>query len=204
LHFRIFTALWAALLVVTGIGATAVRSATPVSLNRDGTLQVAGRNMSCGGVDMVLDARLPNLGAAGPGVLVINPRLLRRETTIVGLFVFQHECGHHHVGSSELGADCWAVNRGVRDGWLDAAGLKQVCRSFGGAPETSTHPSAARRCGNLDKCFATALATMPKRAPPAVSPPPVTTSSWSPATASPKLVAGPTLVRVGFLRGRRG
>jgi hypothetical protein len=202
LRLRISAACCAAVLAaIIGLGIGAVRSATPVSLNRDGTLQVAGRNMSCGDVEMVLDAHLPNLGAAGPGVLIINPRLLRRETSIVSMFVFQHECGHHHVGSSELGADCWAVDRGVRDGWLDADGLKQVCRSFGGAPETDTHPSAARRCRNLDRCFSATLTAMRKQ-PPATPASPATAAA-APA-APPKLVTGPTLVRVGYLRKPRG
>jgi hypothetical protein len=84
--------------------------------------------------------------------------LLRRENPIVQLFVFHHECGHHRVGASELGADCWAIGRGVRDGWLNSQGLSNVCESFGNAPETSTHPSSRRRCANLDRCFATSTA----------------------------------------------
>lgn len=201
MHPRAIRAVCAAAIVFGCIGTGAVLSATPLSLDRSGSLQIAGRSLRCGGVRTLLDPDLPNLGAAGPGVLVMNPRLLRRETTVVGLFVFQHECGHHHVGGSELGADCWAVERGVRDGWLDRAGLKDVCRSFEGAPETSTHPSGARRCRNLDKCFAAATATMMARGPAATGK--AATMSWSSASPPPKLVVGPKLVRVGHLRAER-
>ena len=48
----------------------------------------------------------------------------------------------------------WAVRRGVRDGWLNRTGLAPICSSFGNASETPTHPSAARRCSNLERCFA--------------------------------------------------
>ena len=102
---------------------------------------MAGRALKCGSVRNVLDNRLPNLGIASPGVLVMNPRLLTRQPQTVRLFVFYHECGHHHVGGNELKADCWAVGEGVREGWLDRKGLTQVCASFNDAPPTPTHPS---------------------------------------------------------------
>ena len=138
-----------------------------MSKQRDGTLLIAGRNLRCGNARNVVDPRLPNLGLAAPGVLVMNPRLLNRWPATVRLFVFHHECGHHHVGASELAADCWAVKQGVRQGWLDRASLQQICRSFGNGPATSTHPSGAARCASLDRCFASAVAALPKQRSPA-------------------------------------
>src|SRR5262249_20139758 len=145
------------------------------------------------------DPHLPNLGVAAPGVLVLNPGLLSRHSEIVRLFVFHHECGHHHVGGSELKADCWAVSEGVKGGWLDREGLAQACRSFGDAPATPTHPSGANRCANLDRCFGAAAAALAKQQSERPSPQP------SPAAAlvarrPPKLVSGPTLVRSGPVR----
>ena len=114
----------------------------------------------------------------------------------VRLFVFHHECGHHNVGESELDADCWAVDRGVRDGWLDAKGLDAVCRSFEDAPETDTHPSGRRRCRNLDRCFATAVASLPAKKSASV----VAPASPAKTSLPPRLVGGPTLVGTGTLR----
>jgi hypothetical protein len=178
-------------------------SAQDVSKQRDGSLLIAGRNLRCGKARNVVDPRLPNLGLAAPGVLVMNPRLLNRWPATVRLFVFHHECGHHRVGASELAADCWAVKQGVRQGWLDQAGLKQVCRSFGNGPATATHPSSATRCASLDRCFAGAVAALPK------GPSPATGEARSAATgegtsgpagpdAAPKLIQGPTLKRSGM------
>jgi hypothetical protein len=166
-----------------------------IAKQKDGTLLIAGRALRCGRNRHVLDRRLPNLGLAAPGVLVFNPRELNRWSDTVRLFVYHHECGHHKVGGSELGADCWAVKQGVRDGWFSRAGLTQVCRSFGNSPPTSTHPSGASRCGNLNRCFAAAVATLAKdkaiaaakSAPPA--PPPDT---------GPKLIQEPILKRSGM------
>lgn len=176
-------------------------AAEQMRLGRGGTVEVAGREVRCANVKTRLDRHLPNLGAAAPDarLMILNPSLLGRYTGAVQLFVFHHECGHHQVGESELGADCWAVEQGVRGGWLDRNGLGQVCRSFNNAPETDTHPSGQRRCANLDKCFAKAEVEQAKVAatkPPAARPAPVKPAA---APATPKLVSGPRLVRSSYV-----
>ena len=185
----------AAALAWASAGGGPVQSASPISLQRDGAVTIAGRVLRCGSVRNVLDPRLPNLGVAAPGLLVLNPGLLNRQSESVRLFVFHHECGHHHVGGSELKADCWAVTEGVKQGWLDRGGLAEACRSFGNAPATPTHPSGARRCANLDRCFAAASVVHANQ--------PQSTATMVSASATghaPKLVSGPTLVRSGVLR----
>jgi hypothetical protein len=177
-----------------------VKASPPVTLKADGSLQIDGRTLKCGEVRNALDRHLPNLGISVPAtrLLVINPLLLARESKTVRLFVFNHECGHHHVGGSELAADCWAVRRGVAEGWLDRGGIGEVCSSFGGAPETPTHPSAARRCGHLNRCFATAEAEKGAAARSQAM-----SASGTPAASSaptPQLVSGPRLLRSGTLR----
>jgi hypothetical protein len=108
---------------------------------------------------------LPSEGGAGDDFVILNPDMLKNQPETVRIFVFKHECGHLTVGDSELKADCFAVQQGVREHWLDRKGLDQVCQSFDGAPETDTHPSAARRCRNLDQCYAAALAAQPASDP---------------------------------------
>jgi hypothetical protein len=185
--------LAAVLCLCAALDSRTIAPAQALSKQRDGTLLLAGRSLRCGTARNVLDPHLPNLGLAAPGVLVMNPRLLNRWSVTVRLFVFHHECGHHHVGGSELAADCWAVKQGVRHGWLDRQGLGQVCRSFGNAPETSTHPSAARRCVSLDRCFANATAALAKERAAASAEAPAQTQP-----PAPKLISGPTLRRSGM------
>jgi hypothetical protein len=148
----------AAALVGCGLADQVVVAAPAISLQADGSVQIAARTLRCGDVRTVLDGRLRNLGISVPDakLLVMNPALVARQPGTVRLFVFHHECGHHQVGASELGADCWAVRRGVQEGWLDGAGLAQICKSFADAPASATHPSAAQRCSNLSRCFASA------------------------------------------------
>ena len=131
---------------------------SPIALRRNGELLIANRALRCGRMRNVLDPGLPTLGSASPGLVVLNPYLLNRQPDAVRLFVFYHECGHHYVGRSELGADCWAVNQGIRQGWLDHQAIEQVCQDFGNYPASATHPSGARRCANLRQCFANAIA----------------------------------------------
>ena len=171
-------------------------STSAISVRNDGSLEIAGRKVACGSVRSALDPRLGNLGISVPDrrLLVINPVRLARETETVRLFVFYHECGHHHVGGSEMQADCWAVGQGVREGWLDRSGLGQVCKSFGNAPETRTHPAAVRRCGNLDRCFLEANARQENEP---LHGDKVRARHTEPV---PQLVSGPTLIRRGFAR----
>jgi len=182
----------------------AAQAGPAVSSRKDGGLEIAGRAVQCGNVRTRLDRNLPGLGAAAPSdrLLILNPTRLQREPDNVRLFVFYHECGHHHVGASELQADSWAVNRGIREGWLDKAALKQVCASFGGMPETATHPSAARRCRNLDTTFASATATVQREAAAkakADGKPGDAAVGFQPVRV-PDLQSGPTLVRNGAAR----
>jgi hypothetical protein len=178
-----------------GPRANSAQSAQGIAKQRDGTVLIAGRTLRCGNMRNVLDPRLPNLGLAAPGVVVFNPRQLSRWPDTVRLFVFHHECGHHHVGGDELAADCWAVKEGVRAGWLSRDSLGQVCRSFGNGPATSTHPSGARRCASLDRCFGTAMAAKEKAAKTIEA-----KAAPAPAreAAEPRLIEGPILKRSGM------
>jgi hypothetical protein len=175
-----------------GPPAISAQSSQGIAKQRDGTVRIAGRTLRCGNMRNVLDPRLPNLGLAAPGVVVFNPRQLSRWPDTVRLFVFHHECGHHHVGGDELAADCWAVREGVRDGWLSRESLGQVCRSFGNGPATSTHPAGARRCASLDRCFTMAMAAKERAAK-------TIEAQAAPATPpAPKLVEEPILRRSGM------
>jgi hypothetical protein len=187
-------------LALTSVAAGAVLPLTPAAAQRaaNDSVQLAGRTVRCKDVRIVTDRGLPSEGAEAPGVLILNPDMLNEQPAIVRLFVFHHECGHHNVGDSELEADCWAVGQGVREGWLDAKGLEEVCRSFEDAPETSTHPSGRRRCRNLDRCFASAVSAQRSKTPERT----IATAKPSKPTAGaqPRLVSGPILMSTGTLR----
>ena len=183
--FAIAVALAAVVAAMVAASPAAAQQSEPSKAS----LKISGREVSCEHVRVIFDRRIPSEGAAARGLLILNPRMLDSLPAAVRLFVFHHECGHHHVGGSELKADCWAVRRGVDDGWLDGNAVKAVCASFHDAPATPTHPSGARRCHNVDQCFATAVAARDRRQSVA--------AAAKKTPPEPQLVSPPTLISNG-------
>ncbi len=119
-----------------------------------GELKLDGRKVNCGKRPTVLDNQLDDYGAAYPGFLILNPKLLDRVSTAVKLWIHAHECGHQFRGPDEETADCFAVQRGRRQGWLTADGLEEVCKFIAPAKGDSMHFSGSRRCEMMRQCFA--------------------------------------------------
>jgi hypothetical protein len=126
---------------------------------RGGTLVPAGRlviddhPMTCGESPTVLDPNERDFGSAPPGFLILNPALFAGLATSVKLWIFSHECAHQTVGSDEVKADCFAVQRGRREGWLTPAGLDQVCEFMRPAREDYQHFNGVHRCELMRQCF---------------------------------------------------
>lgn len=120
----------------------------------NGELTLDNRRLTCGRRPTVLDNQLDDYGAAYPGFLILNPRLLAKVSTPVKLWIFSHECGHQFRGPDEETADCFAVQRGRREGWLTPEGLEEVCRFISPAKGDSMHFSGANRCTYMRECYA--------------------------------------------------
>lgn len=118
-----------------------------------GALKLDGRQQVCGQRPVVMDSQLDDYGAAYPGFLILNPRLLSRVSTPVKLWIFAHECGHQFRGPDEETADCFAVQRGRRQGWLTPEGLEEVCTFIAPAKGDSMHFSGSHRCEYMRKCY---------------------------------------------------
>jgi hypothetical protein len=119
-----------------------------------GQLKLDNRRLTCGKRPTVLDNQLDDYGAAYPGFLILNPRLLGKVSTPVKLWIFAHECGHQFRGPDEETADCFAVQRGRREGWLTSDGLDEVCRFIAPARGDSMHFAGSHRCEAMRKCYA--------------------------------------------------
>ena len=92
-----------------------------------GKLRVAGRAMRCGRTPTLMDHSFWDYGGASEDLIILNPNKLETLPESVRLYVYAHECGHQVHGRSEPRADCYAVKRGRKAGWLDRAGLTQIC-----------------------------------------------------------------------------
>lgn len=117
-------------------------------------LKLDGQKLLCGQRPTVLDNNLDDYGAAYPGFLILNPKLLKRVSTPVKMWIYAHECGHQFRGPDEETADCFAVQRGRRQKWLTLEGLEEVCRFISPAKGDSMHFSGSHRCEAMRKCYA--------------------------------------------------
>jgi hypothetical protein len=119
-----------------------------------GELVLADRKVSCGHRPTVLHDRLDDHGAAYPGFIILNPTLLEKVSNPVKLWIYAHECGHQFRGPNEEAADCFAVQRGRRQGWLTPDGLEQLCRYMAPKKSNNTHFSGPERCLAMRECYA--------------------------------------------------
>lgn len=119
-----------------------------------GQFQINGRTMQCGTRRVIVDNSLDDYAAAYPGFLIVNTRLLARVSNPVSRWIFSHECGHQFRGPDEETADCFAVQRGRREGWLDEAGLDQICAFISPARGDSMHFAGPHRCEAMRACYA--------------------------------------------------
>ena len=118
-----------------------------------GKFSLAGRILICGRRPTVIDPTLDDYGAAYPGFLIMNPRLIAKVPDPVKLWIYSHECAHQFRGPDEGIADCFAVQRGRRQGWLTPAGLNEVCNFISPARRDLMHFSGSQRCAAMRKCY---------------------------------------------------
>jgi hypothetical protein len=130
------------------------RSGAAAKLVAPGDLELDGRKIICGRRPTVFDEKLDDYGAAYPGFLILNPKLIAKVSTPVKLWIHAHECGHQYRGPDEETADCFAVQRGRRQGWLTAEGLEEICRFITPAKGDGMHFSGSHRCEAMRRCFA--------------------------------------------------
>ena len=129
------------------------RSGPDAKLVHSGDLEFDGRKLVCGRRPTVLDEKLDDYGAAYPGFLILNPKLMAKVSTPVKLWIHAHECGHQYRGPDEETADCFAVQRGRRQGWLTPEGLEEVCRFISPAKGDAMHFSGSHRCDAMRRCY---------------------------------------------------
>ena len=123
-----------------------------------GKLAIDGRIMRCGARPTVMDSSFESWGGAYPGFVILNPRLIDGLPTAVKRYIFSHECAHQFVGPDEPAADCWAIKRGYRQGWLTDAGMKQICAFISKLKPSALHPPGQERCMNMQGCLLAAKA----------------------------------------------
>lgn len=118
-----------------------------------GSLTLAGRRMSCGRTPTLISHTFWDYGGAKKGMIILNPTKMGGLSDAVRLYVYAHECGHQIYGPRELRADCYAVERGKREGWLDEIGMNDVCTFIEPHPSDWVHPPGPKRCEIMRACY---------------------------------------------------
>ncbi len=118
-----------------------------------GQLVIDGARKFCGARPTVMDPKFDSWGGAYPGFVILNPDRLKGLPTAVKFYVYAHECGHQFVGRDEEAADCFAVKRGRRRGWLDATGMAQICAFISKLKGDGEHDAGTVRCEKMRACY---------------------------------------------------
>ena len=156
LGLALVLAVWA-----PGLGPDRAASAQDEQVIAAGKLKVAGRSMRCGRTPTLISRKFWDYGGATDGLIILNPRKLATVPKAVRFYVYTHECGHQIFGANEIKADCYAVRRGRRAGWLTRKGLGQICHFYRNRQGDYVHPPGPERCKLMTRCF---NETKPRRA----------------------------------------
>jgi len=116
-----------------------------------GRLVVAGRRLSCGRTATLI--RDFEGFAVSSTVIMLNMQALKDLPRPVQWLIYYHECGHILYGPNETSADCYAVRRARREGWLTRKALGDICAAFDIAGHGPVHPDPEARCTQLRQCF---------------------------------------------------
>ena len=116
-----------------------------------GRLVIEGRRLSCGRTATLI--RDFEGFAVSSTVIMLNMQALKDLPRPVQWLIYYHECGHILYGPSETTADCYAVRRARRQGWLDDQALEDICAVFNIAGHGPVHPDPQARCEQLRHCF---------------------------------------------------
>jgi hypothetical protein len=125
-----------------------------------GRLVLAGRRLSCGATATLI--RDFQGFAVSSTVIMLNMQAMKDLPRRVQWLIYYHECGHILHGPSEAAADCYAVRRARREGWLDRQALDDICAAFNIAGHGPVHPDPETRCSQLRQCFATRAGATPR------------------------------------------
>jgi hypothetical protein len=141
------------LAATAAVAATSSAHALRDGLYGPGKLQLAGRSMSCGKVPTLVSKRYWMPAGSIQGLIGINPKKLKSYSRVEQWFIYTHECGHQHIGTSERRADCWGASKGRQQGWLDRNGIARICHTLRNDPAKDGYPSGKARCQIMRRCY---------------------------------------------------
>lgn len=119
-----------------------------------GELSYDGVNFTCGRFPSIFDPTLKDYGAAYFGFVMLDKARFEQMPLTLKRYAYAHECGHQYVGFDEDAADCYAMKRGRKDGWLDEAAMNEICGFISRSAGDELHALGQQRCEKMQQCFA--------------------------------------------------
>lgn len=116
-----------------------------------GALQLSGYWATCGPVQTQV-LQIADIAASTGGRIILNPSVFGLPRS-QQLFWYTHECAHQIFGPSETVADCWAVEQGRIQGWLNRSEFAVLEASVQRFRGDATHANGPARAAHLRQCF---------------------------------------------------
>lgn len=119
-----------------------------------GKFEVDGRTVACGSRSTVLDSHLQDITAAYPQFAIVNPERFAKLSPTLKLWSFSVACGFALLGPDPKRADCYAIRRGKKEGWLLEQGVEQICTYI--LPTTGRRHNQVpgpERCERMRQCY---------------------------------------------------
>lgn len=116
-----------------------------------GTLILSGYRATCGPIRTEV-LGINDISQAWNGLIILSPRVFTLPKS-QQLFWYTHECAHHIFGSNEAVADCWSVEQGRMQGWLDIAEFEALEAKIHRLPGDASHARGPERAAYLRSCY---------------------------------------------------
>ena|SRR6478672_12029335 len=92
-----------------------------------GKFEIDGRSIACEARSTVLDTHLNDATGAYRQFIMVNPDRLMKLPTTLRLWAFGVACGFALLGNNQASADCYAIKRGRKEGWLTDEEVDRIC-----------------------------------------------------------------------------
>jgi TonB family protein len=118
-----------------------------------GKFEIEGHPVVCGSRPTALDAHLDDYSAAYRQFLIVNPGRFEKLSPTLKHWTFGVACGFALFGPDPTGADCYAVRRGKKEGWLSDEGVEQICTFILPTRGRYNQVPGPERCQRLRQCY---------------------------------------------------
>jgi hypothetical protein len=139
------------------VASTLLLAAAPVRAQQmipPGAFRIGPYPVACQqSVTILTGPQLGDVARATFGQIYINAPVFFQLPIPVQMFVYAHECAHAIGIVNESQADCFAIQLGRQQGWVNPMTFPQMCASVMNSAGDWTHLPGPQRCQLMMMCF---------------------------------------------------